>query len=292
MTAVNKIKANKIFSVARTEYIKWTANPRVVILGVMVIFIYNFAILPLLKHSYTMNSPLNALEPFIAIGNSELIMIMIPITYLVLMSDFPRNDGSTLFFVLRVGKLNWLLGQIVFAVFSVLTFLSVVFAGAVLPVIRTAFWDDGWSLVVTKYATLYPQKANDFASSLITKNLYNQTPPFTAAWEAFGLIALYLLVLAMVLLLFHSFGLKKLGILTAGSIIAFGSGLSLLKSPAMWIFPMAHTRVALHYTEYYREMIFPLRASLLYFIVLLLAFIAACCIFVKKLDFDTAPELD
>lgn len=102
-------------TVARTEYVKWIANPRSILLGVMIIFIYQFALQPLLNHAALMQSPLNVLEPFIAIENSNLIMIMVPVMYLVLMSDFPKSDGSSLFFVLRVGKLNWLFGQVVFS---------------------------------------------------------------------------------------------------------------------------------------------------------------------------------
>ena len=62
------------FSCAKTEYIKWVCDARMVILGVLLIFIYNFAILPLLQNAEKMNEPLNMLEPFIAVANSGAVL--------------------------------------------------------------------------------------------------------------------------------------------------------------------------------------------------------------------------
>ena len=279
-------------TVARTEYVKWIANPRSILLGVMIIFIYQFAVRPLLSHAALMQSPLNVLEPFIAIENYNLIMIMVPVMYLVLMSDFPKSDGSSLFFVLRVGKLNWLFGQVVFSFFSALTYLFVIFAGCFVPMIPVGFWDNGWSLVATKFGTEFPEKSGDFASSLIEKNLYNQIAPFDAAADAALLILLYLMILALVLLLFRSLNFKTVGILASGAIVAFGSVLCLIKSPAMWYFPMAHTKIALHFTEYFRQPVMPLRVSAVSLLAAILALTAACCISIKNLNFDTAQEID
>lgn len=289
---MNKIRGNKIMAVARTEYVKWIANPRSILLGVMVVFNYQFAVQPLLGHAALIRSPLNALEPFIAVENSNLVMIMVPIMYLVLMSDFPRSDGSSLFFVSRVGKLNWLLGQVVFALFSAVTYLFVIFAGCFVPMIPVGFWDNGWSLVATKFATEFPKRAGDFASSLIEKNLYNQIAPFDAAADAALLILMYLMILALILLLFRSLNFKTVGILASGAVVAFGSVLCLIKSPAMWYFPMAHTKIALHYTEYFRRPVMPLHVSAVFLLVAMLVLTAACCVSIKKLNFDTSQEID
>lgn len=289
---MNRIRIRKILSVARTEYVKWIANPRSILLGVMIVFIYVFATQPLLEHASLLHSPLNALEPFIAIENSNLVMIMVPIMYLVLMSDYPRCDGSSLFFAVRVGKLNWLLGQTVFAFLSALTYFFVIFAGCTIPMISIGFWDNGWSLVATRFSIQFPQKSNDFASSLLQKNLYNQIAPFDAAADAALLILLYLMILALILLLFKSLNLKSVGILASGGVIAFGSVLCLIQSPAMWYFPMAHTKITLHYTEYFRQPTMPLRFSAFFLLAVALALIVACCISVKQLNFDTSQEID
>ena len=59
-----------VLSVARSEYIKWITNPRVIIVGVLLVFMRTLAIEPLLERAAKMEIPLNILEPFVAIGNS------------------------------------------------------------------------------------------------------------------------------------------------------------------------------------------------------------------------------
>lgn len=82
-----------------------------IILGVLLIFIYNFAIEPLLKNAEEMGEPLNILEPFIAVANSDAILLIIPLVFLTLIADFPKIDTNTVFYIIRVGRINWLLGQ-------------------------------------------------------------------------------------------------------------------------------------------------------------------------------------
>ena len=82
---------------------------------------------------------------------------VITAVFLTLISDFPRTDGNTLFFILRAGKLNWLIGQIVFAITSIASFLAVVFLGSVVPLLDKMFWGNGWSLVITKYDIMFPE---------------------------------------------------------------------------------------------------------------------------------------
>jgi hypothetical protein len=247
---VNKLSIKKIISTARAEYIKWVCNPRMVLLGVTLIFLYSYVIEPLLAHAVEMNSPLNSLEPFIATINSEIMAIIIPSIYLALMADFPRTDGNTLFFLQRIGKLNWLLGQVLFSILSILTYVGVLFLGSVIPMLSRGFWFNGWSNVITKYASLYPEKANSFACLLIKNNVYNQVSPWYAASVGYTLMMFYLLIIAMIMLAYNCFRTKVYGMLTAGSIIALGGTLCLVNFSGKWIFPMAHAGIWFHYTHY------------------------------------------
>ena len=48
-----------VLSVARSEYIKWITNPRVIIVGVLLVFMRTLAIEPLLERAAKMEIPLN-----------------------------------------------------------------------------------------------------------------------------------------------------------------------------------------------------------------------------------------
>ena len=282
----------KSLAVAKTEYIKWSFNPRIIMMMVLLIFIKTCAIDPLTERAIEMNSPLNVLEPFIAVGNSGLLVLILPVVYLTLISDFPRVDGNTLFFIHRTGKLNWLIGQIVFAVMSLFSFLGVVFLGSVVPVLANSFWGNNWSSVVTRYEILFPKKTGGLASQLVPANLYNQLPPFSAALQPYILLSCYLLIIALIMLLFNILKHKIMGFFTAGSLIAFGVASCATKAAIMWFFPMANAIIWLHYTEYYRKPIKAISYSYTYFAVVIVALVILNLLALKKFTLETVSEAD
>lgn len=161
------------FFCARAEFIKWVCDARMIILGVLLIFIYSFAIEPLKSNAELMGEPLNILEPFIAIANSGAILLIIPLVFLTLIADFPKIDTNTVFYIMRVGRLNWLFGQLLKLIFMALSYLAVIFLGAVLPMLSDGFWYNGWSNVATKFASRFPEHSGNFGVQLLPENLYN-----------------------------------------------------------------------------------------------------------------------
>ena len=114
---------NKVFRVAKNEYIKWIRNPKMIVLLVMLIFSFDYVILELTEAADKMGEKLQIFEGFIGISNSQLLLMIIPIVFVGLMGDFPRVDGNAMFYINRVGKSNWLLGQMLFAVMAAGTYL-------------------------------------------------------------------------------------------------------------------------------------------------------------------------
>ena len=101
---------NNVLRVAKTEYVKWIRNPKMIILLVMLIFAYDYVILELIEAADKMGEKLQVLEGFIGISNSQLLLMILPIVFVGLMGDFPRVDGNAMFYIHRVGKGNWLFG--------------------------------------------------------------------------------------------------------------------------------------------------------------------------------------
>ena len=91
------ISMKKIMSTAKTEYLKWIYDARMIIIPILNIFLYTFAIEPLLVNAQMMEKPLNLFEPFIAVANSGVILMIIPLTFMTLISDFPKIDTNTRF---------------------------------------------------------------------------------------------------------------------------------------------------------------------------------------------------
>lgn len=54
---MNRINLRAIWNTARSEFIKWITNPRIIIVGVMLVFIKGFALTPLLERAQQYGEP-------------------------------------------------------------------------------------------------------------------------------------------------------------------------------------------------------------------------------------------
>lgn len=281
----SKFSISRTWRIACIDFYKWIINSRMIVAAAMIVFVWSFAVTPLMEISREMNSPLNFIEPFIAVLNSRVLCLVTPAVYIFLVSDYPHLDRNSLFVLHRVNKREWVLGQFIFFVLSAFTFTGLILISSLIPNCMNSYIANGWSLVVTKYGIYNPEKAYSFAASLIKAELYNQIAPYQAAITSFFLNLLYMILLAVILLLFHVLNLRKIGVPVSISVIAVGSALGILNSQGMWYFPMAHTMIHLHYTKYLKEPVMNIISSFLYFGIIISAIIIFCLIWVKHTDF-------
>lgn len=277
---MNRLKC--ICAVARTEYIKWLTDPRVIIVGVLLIFMRTLAVEPLLERAVKFGEKLGILEPFVAVGNSGMLVMLMPCVFLVLISDYPKMTGNTLLFIKRTGKTNWFCGQLMFLLMAIVTFLLAVLVGSML-VSGGSFGTD-WSNAVTKYSARFPQESDNFASQLLPSNLYNQLSLLSSVMHTLVLMTLYLFILSLVIYFFKLIHIQSFGLFIAIFIVAAGVMTCSLKSSSMWAFPMANTIVWLHYDEILRTQKFPVWCSYAYFG----AFVSALSI----INFTAARKLE
>ena len=288
---MKKLNIKQAFSCAKTEYIKWVCDARMIILGVLLIFIYSFAIEPLLKNAEEMGEPLNILEPFIAIANSGAILLIIPLVFLTLIADFPKIDTNTVFYIIRVGRVNWLLGQIIKLVMMSLSYLGFIFLGAVVPMIGRGFWYNGWSNVATQFAVRFPDKSGNFGVQLLPENLYNQLPVFSAAIQSYLLVFAYLMIIGLLLLAFSLIKKKTMGFVLCGAVISLGTAFCSIKTMLMWSMPMANSIIWLHFTKYFRQPVVSLTFSVIYLCTFIIALIVFCVAAIKKFNYDNVAEI-
>lgn len=244
------------FFCARAEFIKWVCDARMIILGVLLIFIYSFAIEPLKSNAELMGEPLNILEPFIAIANSGAILLIIPLVFLTLIADFPKIDTNTVFYIMRVGRLNWLFGQLLKLIFMALSYLAVIFLGAVLP-----------------------------------ENLYNQLTVFSAAVQSYLLVFAYLMIIGLILLSFSLVKHKTVGFVLCGAVISLGTAFCSIKTTLMWTMPMANSIIWLHYTKYFREPVMSMSFSVSYLAIFIAVLLLFCFIAIRKFNYDNVAEI-
>lgn len=288
---MKKLNLKQAFSCARTEYIKWICDARMIILGVLLIFIFDFVIQPLLNNAEEMGEPLNMLEPFIAISNSGMILLIIPLVFMTLIADFPKIDTNTVFYIIRVGRINWLLGQIIKLVMMAVSFLAFIFVGAVVPMIGRGYWYNGWSAVATQYLVRFPEKTGNFGLQLLPENLYNQLSVYAAAVQSYLLVFAYMMIIGLLLLAFSLVKKKTLGFVLCGAIISLGTAFCSVKTMLMWSMPMANTIVWLHFTRYFRQPVVSIYFSITYLCVFIAALLIFCVIAIQKFNYDNVSDI-
>ena len=285
-----QISLSKMWSVARCEYIKWITNPRNIIVIVLLIFIKTLFIDTLAQRADRYGSPMNVLEPFIAVGNSWVAVLLLPSVFLVLMSDFPKFDGNSLFVICRSGKQNWLYGQALFALMAVASYIAVVFLAVVGMSVGNTVFNSSWSEVTRFYAAKFPDEMNTFATLLLPENLYNQLDPICTMVHTLVLIVLYLFLLSLVLLICRISSGKMTGIFICTAVIALGVATCALGNDLMWLFPMSNSIIWMHYTEIIREPIKPIWYSYLYFVIADILLVTACTLRIKRLSVSLLSE--
>lgn len=283
---------NNVFRVAKMEYVKWIRNPKMIIVLVMLIFAYDYVILELITAAQQMGERLQILEGFIGIANSQLLLMIIPIVFVGLMGDFPRVDGNAMFYIYRVGRSNWLLGQIVFAVMAAGTYLLVLIGGSCLPLLGSTYADNQWSKITTKYYLFAPNDYMSTVANLTTGRLYNNLPPWDAALHICGLMFLFLLLISMLLLAAFVCKIRMGGIISTVGLLCLGNILAYMEKFIRWFFPTAHAILEIHFDEIYKMPIMDIRFSYIYYFVLIMVSFLVSYVTMEGYDFTKIQEME
>jgi len=281
----------QVFSCAATEFVKWVCDAQMVIVAVLLIFINNFAVSPLTNNAELMGEPLNILEPFIAVANSEILILIIPIVFLTLIADYPKVDTNTVFYIVRIGRANWFVGQVLKLIFMIVSYLAVIFLGTVLPMLSKGFWYNGWSNVATGFVKMFPDRRGDFGVELLPENLYNQLTVFSAAVQSYLLVFAYLMIIGLILLSFSLVKHKTVGFVLCGAVISLGTAFCSIKTTLMWTMPMANSIIWLHYTKYFREPVMSMSFSVSYLAIFIAVLLLFCFIAIRKFNYDNVAEI-
>lgn len=280
------------FRVAKNEYIKWITNPKMIIVVVMMIFAYDFIILELTSAADKMGVKLQIFEGFIGVSNSPILLMIIPIVFIGLMGDFPRVDSNVMFYIFRVGKYNWLLGQIIFSVMAAITYLLMIFGFCIVTVLGKCYTDNMWSDVTTKYYLFAPEDYEGKVVNITTGRLYNNITPVSATFSIIILMFLLLIFISSVLMLGFVCKIRLLAIIVATGLICLGNILMYIEESVRWLFPTTHAILEIHFDIIYKKPILDLRLSYLYYIFFIFILVTIAFVCVDKYDFSKVQELE
>ncbi|MBQ8922131.1 MAG: hypothetical protein IJ060_08235 [Oscillospiraceae bacterium] len=281
----------KTWAVAVTEWRKWLRNPRMMIALMLVIVARTLAVEPLKERTAESGLPMNLFEPMIAVGNSGMLVMLLPAVFLILMSDFPVLESNSLLYLSRTGKRAWFRGQILFAVMSIFTYLGGIFLLVTLSALGSTEPGFSWSEATRTFVARNPARADSFLAELLPSNLYNQLTLTQAICYTFSLLALYLFLLCMILLLFTMLKRRAIGVFAAYAVLLCGVITCAVRLKSMWMFPMANSIIWLHYTEILRKPVYPILNSYLYLGTLIFALLMTNRVMLRRMEFEQTEVL-
>ncbi len=268
---MNRLRFKSCLLFGWAELRLWLKNPRMLLLGALFVYINTYLIGPMVRAAESLGERLAILEPFISISNRTLLLLLFPLCFIVLMADFPRMDADTTFRTFRVGRLNWLCGQIVMLLLSSLFYVCVVCLFClIITAAQGCDFTVYWSGAVT-YATQYVIQSGAMVEFL-PPNIYFQLTAPQAFWLTALLLWLYCVQVGLLLLAGTLCGLKKPAILLAAAAAVVGTVTVQLDTGLQWLFPTAHFVVAQHFTEYFSRPRMEPFLSVAYFVGLGLIF--------------------
>ena len=203
-----------------------------------------------------MGQPLNGFEPCIAAANSGLILLLLPLVYLVLTSSFPTVDGNILFYIKRMGRGNWIAGEMLFQVFSAVTYCVMFIAVTIVQTIGVSYFANGWSIPVTDYNKVLGEAASVRMDLIVPPNLYFQMPPYKAFFLSYFLLFLFLMLCSMFFLTGCLYSKKLIFFLLLIVQIVAGGAFYTIEHKGMWFFPVSHSILRTHYQSYFRKYVF------------------------------------
>ncbi len=264
MGCSDRISLRGSLSFAWCEFIRWIVNPKMILFLISGIFVYQTVSAPLLSIAEEGKAKMSIFEPVIAVGSSSLVMLILPLLFLVMVSDYPSRYSNSFFSIVRIGRRNWLISQYIQGIFLTLAYQALFFLMVMIPLLGKTRWKMSWSRFFEAFFR-ENKDAGGYVRSLFPTRLYYQMSLPKALLETYLFLGLYLYILLLVLLTASLYRRHIMGTFLCGGIVIIGSALCSAKTPVMWAFPMAHSVVWLHYTEYFRKMVFSMEATYLYF---------------------------
>ena len=225
-------------------------------------------------------------EPYLLISSGDMYFLAIPLVFLILLSGFPSKRSYNYFALIRISRLQWLLGELVFLFLSAIGYMLVLGTGLVIYMGKYVQFENHWSSYMLEFHRQFPDLFEVSENYFLDVSMMTHGSPMHVFIHSVLLMLCMLVSVALVQITFALFRKKYLGmLLTVGLTLA--SALSVYGSSAIkWIFPMTHTNYGIHFNGIRAKSNMGLGMSYLYFGIILVLLVVIDFVLVKKTDME------
>lgn len=206
-----------IHTMAAANFDSWIHSPRTVIMAITIIML---CLLEMMRQADALNSTgvfFNTLESVYLLFSGNLSIVMASALFFVMVSELPRKISFQNSMLIRTTRKRWLLSQILYCLWTVITMLLLILICLFLFSLLFAVPDGSWSDTrriangeATQYEAIIPQSLRDVLSPT-SAILYAMLPVF-----------FFWFSMTMVILLSSLLGMPIVGLLICA--FAFLSG--------------------------------------------------------------------
>ena len=194
------MKPKQIFAVTRYNFRRWHKNPRIVITFCLAFVLCFLLSDKAVKFAKEYETTMQLVEAFVwTFGDSNSILLS-SLLLLLLFADMPFISSATPFYLMRIDRKTWLMGQAAYIALATLIYLAFILVSTSLVCMRQSFVGDMWS--ETAAILGYSGAGQKVALPALVKTL-EMSRPYECMATIFLLMLLYTLLMVFVMLLFN-----------------------------------------------------------------------------------------
>ncbi|MDO4308758.1 MAG: hypothetical protein Q4C77_18245 [Eubacteriales bacterium] len=187
----------QVMAVIRFNFRGFFRNPKVILtflLGLVLSFLLSSRVMVVIEAYKT---PTQAAEPFLWTFGDATAVLLTSLLLLLLFSDLPKLTAAVPFYLLRMTKRKWLLGQLGYVICVTAVYTVFIFLSTVVLCMKTSYAGDIWSETAAMLA--YSKLGKDLGVPSTVKVMESMTP-YGCVIQVIALLFLYASTLSFVIL--------------------------------------------------------------------------------------------
>lgn len=209
----------QIMTVVKNNFRSWQRNPRIYVTFGLAFVLCFLLTDKAVRFSYEYETIMQLVEPFVwTFGDSNSILLS-SLLLLLLFADMPFLSSGTPFYLSRMDRKTWLIGQGIYVAIATFIYLIFVLLSTILLCMKNAFIGNMWS--ETAAILGYSGAGKAIALPALVKTL-EMSHPYSCMFTIFVLMLLYALLLAFVMLLCTIWKSQLVGVIGAVGFSLYG----------------------------------------------------------------------
>ena len=207
------------FSVAGYNFRQWHKNPRIFITFALAFILCFLLSDKAVKFAEEYGTTMQLVEAFVwTFGDSNSILLS-SLLLVLLFADMPFLSSGTPFYLVRIDRKTWLLGQAVYIAAATAIYLVFILVSTALVCMSNSFIGNLWSETAASLG--YSGAGQQVALPALVKTLEMSTP-YACMGTIFLLMLLYALLLVFIMLVFNLYKGQAAGVISVFVFSVYG----------------------------------------------------------------------